>query len=128
MSDASAIVATVTDDPTLAGLIDGRIFPMVLPLQPDLPAVTYQLVSQPGEHTQEGAAYRHPRWRLRIVSDRHTDLVTVANALAAVFSSPFSSPFRSSWVDGGAEGWEADTGRYWRLIDIVGFQPAGGTQ
>lgn len=128
MSDASEIVTTVTADPTLAGLIAGRIYPMVLPPQPGLPAVTYQLVSQPGEHTQEGAAYRRPRWRLRIVAERHAELVPIANALAAVLSSPFSSPFRSSWVDGGAEGWEADTGRYWRLIDIVGFQPAGGTQ
>lgn len=128
MSDASVIVSTVTTDPTLISLIVDRIYPLVLPLQPDLPAVTYQLVSQPGEHTQEGAAYRHPRWRFRIVAERHADLVPIADALAAVFSSPFANPFRSSWVDGGAEGWEPDTGRYWRLIDIVGFQPAGGTQ
>lgn len=128
MSDAPGIVSAVEVDGPLTGLIGSRLYPLVLPAQPDLPAVTYQLVSQPGEHTQEGAAYRHPRWRFRIFSDRHADLEPIAGALAAIFSSPGPTPFRSSWIDGGAEGWEKDTGRYWRFMDVVGFQPAGGTQ
>ena len=48
-------------DAVLAGLLAGAIYPVVLPKDPPLPAVTYALASQPTEWTQDQAQYRWPR-------------------------------------------------------------------
>jgi hypothetical protein len=128
MSDAADIETVVKGDGTLTTLIAGRIFPLVLPSLPQLPALTYQLVSQPTDRTQDRAFYRWPRWRFRIVCDRYFDLDPIAAALSAIFEDPSRSPFRSSWIDGTVEDREPDTGRFWRLVDVLGFQPAGPTQ
>lgn len=123
MSDAPDIVTVVTEDSALAALIVERIYPEVLPYPALLPALTYQLVSQPPELTQNRSVGRWPRWRFRIWSERHADLVTIANALAAIFDVSPRSPFQTSWIDATTEGHEMDTGRFWRLVDVVGFQP-----
>jgi hypothetical protein len=128
MSDAQDIETVVKGDGTLTRLIAGRIFPLVLPSLPQLPALTYQLISQPPYQTQDPTFYRWPRWRFRIVSDRYFDLEPIAAALSAIFEDRARSPFQSSWIDGTTESREPDTGRYWRLVDILGFQPAGPTQ
>lgn len=128
MSDWDAIVAAVHSDVTLQGLIDGRIFPMVVGQQPKVPAITGQLVSQPAEHTQDRAFYRWPRWRFRIISDKYADLEPIAAALAGLFEDPTRTPFRASWIDGTTENREPQSGRFWRLVDVLAFQPAGPSQ
>lgn len=129
MTDPEAIATSVTDDATLDALIAGRIYPLVLPDDPTLPAVTYGLVSQPTAGTQEGAQYRTPRWRFSIWSRRYADLVPIAMGLAGVFGDQTRTPFPSSRIEypaSHAEGHEADTHFYWRMLDVVvGVAPAG---
>lgn len=127
MSDATDLVAAVEQDATLTTLVEGRIYPFVLPPDPTLPALTYQLVSQPTLRTQEGHGYRWPRWRIRIISDRYADLEPIALALARVFEDQGRTPFSRSWVEASTESRESDTGRFWRLVDILAFQPGGVT-
>lgn len=129
MSDPEAIRTAVINDATLTTLIEGRIFPVVLPPDPDLPAVTYGLVSQPTMVTQDSAQYRSPRWRFRIWSLVYADLVPIAQAIAAIFGDPARTPFPSSRIEypgSRAEDHESDTHRYWRALDVVvGLAPAG---
>lgn len=131
MSDAEAIYDAVAGDTTLTGLIGGRVYPVVLPPEPelDLPAVTYGLVSQPTDFTQSDDQYRQPRWRLRIWSLRYRDLEPVAVALAAIFGDQTRTPFARSWIEyppSNAEGHEKETNRFWRALDVVaGSLPAG---
>ena len=139
MTDAELIFATVTNDPVLSQLVGNRVYPHVLPpsvkdpvtnalISPILPALTYGLVSQPTEITQEPMQYRSPRWRFRIYSLIYGDLIPIAIALAAVFGDRLSSPFASSRIEypaSQAEGHETDTHRYWRAMDVVSYLPAG---
>ena len=129
MTDPEAIRDAVVSDATLAGLIGGRIYPVVLPPDPELPAVTYQLVSQPTSVTQEGVEYRSPKWRFRIWSLIYADLVPIAQALAGLFGNQSNTPFPSSRIEypsSRAEDHESDTHRYWRALDVVvGLAPAG---
>lgn len=128
MTDPELIYTAVTGDNTMIGLIDGRIYPVVLPQETEMPAVTYGLVSQPTDFTQEGSQYRWPRWRFRIYSLKYADLVPVAVGLAAIFGDQSRTPFEVSWIEypaSTAEGQEEDTHRYWRAIDVVAHAVAG---
>jgi hypothetical protein len=131
MTDAELIVSAVKSDTTLSGLLAGdMVYPVVLPQDPELPAMTYVLVSQPTEHTQEQAQYRWPRWRFRIYSLRYADLIPIAVGIAAIFGDRTRSPLgaaRIEYPSSQAEGHETDTHRYWRAIDVVSFAPAGAT-
>lgn len=129
MSDPEAIRTAVVDDETMGTLIAGRLYPLVLPPDPALPAVTYGLVSQPTMVTQDSAQYRSPRWRFRIWSLVYADLVPIAQGLAAIFGNQAVTPFPSSRIEypaSQAEGHEKETHRYWRALDVVvGLAPAG---
>jgi len=130
MTDPELIVSTVTADATLSGLIGGHIFPVVLPQDPPLPAVTYALASQPTEWTQDQAQYRWPRWRFRIYSLVYADLIPIATALATLFGDRSRSPLPSSRIEyppPPVEGHETDTHRYWRAMDVVAYLPAGAS-
>jgi len=129
MTDPEAIRTAVVNDIAMTALIDGRIYPVVLPPDPALPAMTYGLVSQPTSVTQEGVQYRSPRWRMTIWSLVYADLIPIAQALAAIFGDQAGTPFPSSRIEyppSRAEGHESDTHRYWRALDVVvGLAPAG---
>lgn len=130
MTDAELIYFTITNDTGTASLISNRLYPVVLPPDPTLPAATYGLVSQPTERTQTDEQYRWPRWRFRIYSLNYADLIPFAQAIAAIFGDQTQTPFERSWIEyppSQAEGHETDTHRYWRAIDVVGFQGAGAT-
>lgn len=47
----------------LAALVGTRIYPMLLPQQPTLPAVTYQRISTPRLHEFEASFLPHPRFQ-----------------------------------------------------------------
>ena len=128
MTDPELIRSTVVGDVTLVGLIGDRIFPVVLPPDPALPAITYQLVSQPTDATQTDEQYRWPRWRFRIYSLIYADLVPIAVGLAAIFGDQSRTPFARSRIEypqSQAEGHETETHRYWRALDVVAFAAAG---
>lgn len=140
MTDPESIVDAVRGDATMSSLIDGRIYPIVLPpnikdpntdevLAPILPAITYQLISQPMMVTQESNQYRTPRWRFHIWSLIYADLIPIAVGLAAIFGDQSRTPFPSSRIEypsSRAEDHESDTHRYWRAFDVVvGLAPAG---
>jgi hypothetical protein len=127
-TDPELIYDSATSDLSLNNLIAGRLYPAVLPPDPTLPAVTYHLVSQPTDFSQDGAEYRWPRWRFRIYSLIYADLVPIAKALAAIFGDQSRTPFTRSWIEypaSQAEGHETDTHRYWRAMDVVAFSVAG---
>lgn len=51
-----AIVSILKAHAGLNALVNGRIYPVLLPQTPTLPAVTYQLISDGREYTHEGDA------------------------------------------------------------------------
>lgn len=128
MSTEGQIVTTVVSDATLAALIDTRIYPVKLPATPTLPAMTYQLVSDDPEPIQDGPGMTTTRWRFRIWTKRYGELRPISDALHALFDARHVSPFRSSFADGMFEDYDTKSDRYWRIVDVLGWQPAGVDQ
>jgi hypothetical protein len=131
VTDPEAIRTAVGADASLTALVGDRVWPLILPEHPTLPAITYALVSQPTEVTQEGVQYRSPKWRLRLWSLDYDDLIPMALRLAAIFGDQARTPFPSSRIEypaSAAEEHEPDTHFYTRAVDVVvGLAPAGAT-
>jgi hypothetical protein len=131
VTDPEAISTAVGADASLTALVGDRVWPLILPEHPTLPAITYALVSQPTEVTQEGVQYRSPKWRLRLWSLDYDDLIPMALRLAAIFGDQARTPFPSSRIEypaSAAEEHEPDTHFYTRAVDVVvGLAPAGAT-
>lgn len=52
----SAIRAALLADSTVAGLIGDRVYPLVLPQNPTLPAIVYQRIASPPDLSNDGPA------------------------------------------------------------------------
>jgi len=64
MTDLGTTLFTyLSDNPTFSGAIGDRLFPLRLPQEPVLPAITYTRLSAPPEATQTSYALR----RIRVV-------------------------------------------------------------
>jgi len=128
MSEAGDIVDWVVSE--VPGL-GGRIYPLVLPTTPLLPAATYQLVSEGQDPTQDGPGLAEPRYRFKVWTESYAQLDPVVRQIKAAFNARKDGPFRSSLVDnGGPEDRDVKTGRYWRVVDVLGWQssvPAVGS-
>lgn len=121
MSEAADIVDWVTAQ--VPGL-HGRVYPVVLPTSPKFPAATYQLVSEDQEATQDGPGMAQPRYRFKVWAESYAQLDPITLALKAAFNARRDTPFQSSFVDGSVEDRDFQTGRYWRVVDVLGWQPA----
>lgn len=128
MTDPELIYSTVTVDTDWIILgVGSRLFPVVLPDDPEFPSATYCMVSQPTDVTQGYDQYRWPRWRFKLWSLNYRDLVPMATVIASIFGDPARTPFVRSWIEypTHAEDHDKDTHAYWRAIDVVAFSPAG---
>lgn len=67
-------------DGTVSGLISTRMYPLVLPQDPTLPALTYQRISGPRIHKLTGTTGRA---RARLEIDSWAETYTEAQSLAA---------------------------------------------
>lgn len=119
-----SIVQLVINNGPLAGLIDTRIYPVVLPATPVLPAVTYQLVSEPEEATQDGAGMAQARYRFKVWTVSHAELNPIVAAIKVAFTGHNIAFPRGSLPDNSIEDYDVKTKRWWRVIDVLGWQPA----
>jgi hypothetical protein len=121
MTDAEAIVAWVADE---AEALEGRVHPIDLPPDPILPAATFQVVSRPGDPTQDGPGLERPRVRFKVWTETFEALAAPVAALRAAFDYRRDGPFQVSIVELGPDGRDAKTRRYWQIVDVLGWQPA----
>lgn len=121
MSEAEDIVEWVSDQ---VPEVEGRIYPLVLPVTPVLPAVTYQLVSEPQDPIQDGPGLAEPRYRFKVWAETYIELDAVVRSLKVAFNARRDGPFQSSLVDGSFEDRDQATRRWWRTVDVLGWQPA----
>lgn len=124
MSTAEAIVAWVKDDGATSALIGARIHPVVLPASPEFPAVTYQLVSEQPEMTQDGPTLTDARWRITVWAERYRELAPIAEAIGALFDARHDGPFLTASVESSIEDHDVRTGRWRRVLDVVALVSA----
>lgn len=82
-----AIYTRATTGPTLPGLIGTRCYPVLLPQDPQYPAIVFQRISMPREHamgTDPGIA--HPRFQLTAYDKTRAAAQALADAIRHDFS------------------------------------------
>lgn len=82
-----AIFTKLSTTSGITGICGTRVYPQDLPQGVTLPAITYQLVSNPVEATHDespGSSLSHPRVQITAWSTTHLGSVTLA---AAIFSA-----------------------------------------
>ena len=103
MSIAADIVAFLLADATLGGLIGTRLYPLKLPQDPTVPAMTYQWVSGQRAHAADGAVgLASPRVQFDCWAQTYLEVEAMLEALrkrldgfqGTVGSSP------GSWIQG----------------------------
>lgn len=127
MTDPELMYYAITTDPAWVTMGVKGLHPVVLPEDPEFPAGTYYLVSQPTDFTQEADQYRWPRWRFKLWSLNYRDLIPMAKVIAGIFGDPTRTPFVRSWIEypTHAEDHDKDVHAYWRAIDVVAYSAAG---
>ena len=122
MSEQSDIVDWVTDHvPT----IEGRIYPIVLPASGSFPAATYLRASDFEDPTQDGPGMVEPTYRFQIWTETYIELDPIVREFRDAFNGRHDGPFRSSLITATApEQRDKATGRYWRIVEVQGWQPA----
>lgn len=108
----------------LTNLIDNRLFPLILPQDAKLPAVTYQQVSIPRTLSLKGTGDKaQPRFQFSCWASNYSEGQAVANKLRNLldgFSGLMGENVRTSVrVASEREDYESETGRYRVDIDFL---------
>lgn len=81
MTIEAAIRQYLLANPNIMALIAGRLYPMVLPQPPTLPAVTYSRVSRSAVRDLTGVAYWISRFQFSCWAKKYGDAKAVAQAV-----------------------------------------------
>jgi hypothetical protein len=115
----------ITSDSAVAALIGTRLYPLRIPQDAALPAVSYQLISQPGHyaHAEGDVGLRRSRVQLTVQANDYARMRSVLAALSDAvsgyrgttgstwFQAIFTETVRDEW----AEAFERGAGR----MDVI---------
>lgn len=111
----------VTSDATVTGLIGTRMYPAPIPQDAALPALAYQLISQPGQyaHHEGDIGLRRSRVQLTARATDYARIRALLSALSAALSgyrgttgsTHFQAIFEDNVRDEWAERFERGVGR-----------------
>lgn len=77
-----ALYAHLCANPVVAALAGNRGYPRLVPQTTSLPAWAYQMISNPGEHTQEGkAGVRRALYQITCVGETYAQAQALAGAI-----------------------------------------------
>lgn len=88
MTIEAQLYTYLTNHTALKALISTRVYPMIIPLNADLPAVAYQVLSDPPLETHQGVIGFH-RMRIQFTAQDHSynGVVTLSNTLASALDA-----------------------------------------
>lgn len=115
MSYEAGLWTILREDPTLSELVSDRIYPLALPTDPTLPAITYRLVSSPRGMVQTGPSYIRPRYIWYCWGLTYDDAIAVATAIARL-----TTAFKG-WVHNESDEYEHLTGMFCRQVETLAF-------
>jgi len=82
MSVEAAINAILLADPGVAAVVASRIYPVVMPEDPTLPAITYQRIDGPRETSLDlDSSLAHPRIQVSAWGNAYADVKNAADAV-----------------------------------------------
>ena len=88
MNVEASVLAILKASPALSGLVSGRIYALILPETPILPAVTYQRISEVPDSTLDGpGTFTEVRLQLDCWSSTsHAEACAIADAIASALN------------------------------------------
>lgn len=125
MSLEVELVTYLGQDVVVAALIADRAYPLVLPQEPVLPAISYQRISDPPIRSQTGISARNPRVRFNCWDRTYDGAVALEEALIAALDSRAFGPAEvKSIYDGGLDDRDPDTGLFRRIVEFLMWRRA----
>lgn len=107
----------------VTALVSTRIYPIVMPQNPTLPAITYQMISNVEEEVHRGmTGDARPRFQITCWAATELAAAAVATqvrlAVMAMSGTIAAVPIKGTWVAGETRGYEPDTFRYFSARDF----------
>jgi hypothetical protein len=120
------LVARLLAETTLTALVGQRIEPVLNSQDTALPALSYQLISRAGEHSQDGPAINRPRIQLTALATTYSQVVAVLAACKTAVDGVSWGGGVSSFCENEFDGYQADsreTGVFVRRMDVLVVDP-----
>lgn len=115
------LVTYLSANGELTGMISDRLYPLVLPQSPTLPAVVYQeidyapVVSQSGSSAIEDVRFQFKCWSTTLLEARQVRDI-LQRALSG-YRGYIGSKEITSFVENGRSGYDGETGLSYAMID-----------
>jgi len=115
MTIEELLVARLTGYPALAALVGNRVYPLVLPQNVALPAMTYQRISTLRVRSHSGpSGLAHPRFQFACWADSYAEAANVTRVLRLALDGFKLTPGGAALSENEIDDYEAETGR-WRI-------------
>lgn len=75
------LVAYLSSKPTVVAFVGDRVWPLLLPPEPALPALVYQRISAVREESHAGDGLVHPRIQIRCWANTYSEAKRLAEAV-----------------------------------------------
>ena len=130
MSIASDVRTFIIADATITGLIAARLYPIILPQEPTMPAMTYQWISGTRFHSMDGASkLSGPRVQFDCWAATYLDAEALFEALRKRLDG-YRGPAGSSTIQGAffsseRDLYESEPKLYRRSVDFFIFHTEG---
>ena len=128
MTVETALVTQLQTSAALVALVGTRIEPVTNAQSGSWPALTYQQISHPKEHTQEGDGMQSPRFQLTATATTFSEVCAVTAAARAVLDGVQWGGGYTSFADGQVDSYAAQSGQrgvFVRRLDVVIWYGAG---
>lgn len=109
----------------LTALVNKRIYPMILPQDCKMPAVTFQRISGPRIHAMgNDMPLVHPRYQVSAISDDYDQARSVADQIISALKNERDATWGSltvqaSYVEDDQDFYEDDTRRFRIPVDVI---------
>lgn len=120
------LVTRLLAESTLTALVVDRIEPVLNAQDTTLPALSYQLISRPTEHTHDGPGVNYPRIQLTAIARTYAQVQAVIGACKTAVDGVSWGGGVASFCDNEFDGYAAqsdEAGLFVRRIDVVVVDP-----
>jgi len=133
MAIETALYSILSSDSGVSAIISTRIYPRIVPQLASLPALSYQQISGPREHTMSGpAGMVKSRWQINCVVESYSALRALADAVRKALDcysgTASSTKIDVGFLDNENDGFDSihdvkSSKRYTKILDfIIWFQ------
>jgi hypothetical protein len=118
----TGLVSHLLADAPLMAVIERRLYPLVLPQDAAVPAVTYQRVSTPRTLTLKGGGTTAPRFQFSAWAMTYSQAKQVGELLKAAldcYTGPMGTHKVAAFMAGYRDTYDDDTKRYGCGVDFI---------